>query len=60
MTLKEKKKHFKMEKIDVIIAMNIAFIVNASMVIVAAAFFLKHGLLIDSIEQAHKFLSLLL
>jgi manganese transport protein len=60
MTLEEKKKHFKMEKIDVTIAMNIAFIVNASMVIVAAAVFFKQGLSVDSIEQAHKSLSPLL
>lgn len=60
MTLAEKKRHFKMEKIDITIAMNIAFIVNASMVIVSAAVFFKEGLLIDSIEQAHKSLSPLL
>lgn len=60
MTLEEKKRHFNMEKIDIIIAMNIAFIVNASMVIVSAAVFFKEGLLVDSIEQAHRSLSPLL
>lgn len=60
MTLDERKKHLKMEKIDVTLAMNIAFIVNASMVIVAAAVFFKQGLLIDSIELAHQSLSPLL
>jgi manganese transport protein len=60
MTLEEKKKHYKMEKIDVTIAMNIAFIVNASMVIVAAAVFFKEGMMVDSIELAHRSLSPLL
>jgi manganese transport protein len=35
----KKKHHFKMERLDIIIAMNIAFIVNAAMVIVSAAVF---------------------
>ena len=49
-----------MEKIDVIIAMNIAFIVNAAMVIVAAAIFYKQGILVNSIEVAHESLTPLL
>lgn len=53
-TLDEKKKHLKMEKIDVFIAMNIAFLINASMVIVSASVFFTNGLVVDSIEQAHK------
>lgn len=52
-TFKEKKLHLKMEKIDIIIAMNIAFIVNAAMVIVSAAVFYKQGLIVDTIEKAH-------
>lgn len=48
------KKHLKMEKIDIIIAMNIAFIVNAAMVIVSASVFYKNGLNVDTVEQAHK------
>lgn len=60
MTLEERKKHFNMEKIDVTIAMNIAFLVNASMVIVSAAVFYRQGLIVDSIELAHKSLSPLL
>lgn len=59
-SLKEKQKHFKMEKIDIVIAMNIAFIVNAAMVIVSAAVFFSQGMAVDSIEQAHKSLSPLL
>lgn len=60
MTLKEKKKHLRMEKIDVFIAMNVAFIVNAAMVIVSAAVFYKRGISVQSIEQAHKSLEPLL
>lgn len=49
----DKLQHLKMEKVDIIIAMNIAFIVNAAMVIVSAAVFYKAGLKITSIEEAH-------
>lgn len=59
-TIAQKKHHLKMEKIDVIIAMNIAFIVNAAMVIVSAAVFYKQGVAVDTIEIAHKSLEPLL
>jgi manganese transport protein len=60
-TLIEKKRHhLKMEKIDVVIAMNIAFIVNASMIVVAASVFHEQGLVVNSIELAHKSLTPLL
>ncbi|ERI95378.1 manganese transport protein MntH [Clostridiales bacterium oral taxon 876 str. F0540] len=59
-SLEDKKKHLKMEKIDVVIAMNIAFIVNAAMVIVSASVFHSQGLVVDSIEQAHRSLEPLL
>ena len=59
-TYEARKRYFKMEKIDVIIAMNIAFIVNAAMVIVAAAIFYKQGIVVDSIEIAHESLTPLL
>lgn len=55
-----KLRHLKMEKIDVAIAMNIAFIVNAAMVVVSAAVFYKNGLTVDTMEQAHKSLQPLL
>lgn len=57
---KEKLKHLRMEKIDISIAMNIAFIVNAAMVIVSAAVFYKHGIQVDTIDQAQKSLQPLL
>jgi len=47
------KRHFKMAKIDVFVAMNMAFVVNAAMVIVAAAVFNGNGLDVDSIEAAY-------
>ena len=58
--IEAKKKHLHMEKLDIVIAMNIAFFVNASMVVVSAAVFFRHGLAVDSIELAHKSLEPLL
>lgn len=58
--IREKQKHLKMEKVDIIIAMNMAFIVNATMVIVSAAVFYKNGIIVETIEQAHKSLAPLL
>lgn len=58
--IEEKKKHLKMERIDIAIAMNIAFVVNAAMVIVSAAVFFRNGLVVETIEQAHRTLSPLL
>lgn len=60
MTLADKKEHLHMEKIDVLFAMNIAFIVNAAMVIVSAAVFHNKGLIVDTIEMAHHSLTPLL
>ena len=58
--IEEKKKHLHMEKIDIVIAMNIAFIVNAAMVVVSASVFFSRGLTVDSIELAHRSLEPLL
>jgi len=55
-----RRHHLKMEKIDVVIAMNLAFLVNAAMVIVSAAVFFRQGMIVDSIEQAHRSLEPLL
>ncbi|MCX7773980.1 MAG: Nramp family divalent metal transporter, partial [Clostridia bacterium] len=60
LTPDEKKKHLKLEKLDITIAMNIAFIVNAAMVVVSAAVFYKNGMAVETIEQAHRSLSPLL
>jgi manganese transport protein len=59
-TVEDKRRHLKMERIDIFIAMNIAFFVNAAMVVVSAAVFYKNGMMVDTIEQAHKSLEPLL
>ncbi|SNX54020.1 manganese transport protein [Thermoanaerobacterium sp. RBIITD] len=60
LNIDQKKRHLKMEKIDILIAMNIAFIVNVAMVIVSAAVFFKEGLIVNTIEEAHRSLEPLL
>jgi manganese transport protein len=47
------KHHFKMAKWEVFIAMNIAFVINAAMVIVSAAVFNGNGIDVDGIEKAY-------
>ncbi|MDP4119517.1 MAG: Nramp family divalent metal transporter [Bacillota bacterium] len=47
-----KRYHLKMEKIDIFFAMNIAFFVNAAMVIVSAAVFFGNHKTVDTIQQA--------
>ncbi len=54
------QKHFRLERLDIIIAMNIAFLVNAAMVIVSASVFYSEGMPIDTIEEAHRSLAPLL
>ncbi len=56
----DKARHLKMEKIDIMVAMNTAFLINAAMIIVSSAVFSKNGLAVDSVEQAHKSLEPLL
>jgi len=53
-TAEKKKRHLKMERIDIIIAMNIAFIINAAMLIVSASVFFKNGVVVETIEEAHR------
>ena len=57
---REKKRHFKMERLDITLAMNIAFIVNAAMVVVSASVFYRNGMAVDTIEQAQRSLTPLL
>lgn len=57
---KTKKQLLNLEKLDIVLAMNIAFIVNAAMVIVAAAVFYKNGQIVDTIEMAYRSLEPLL
>lgn len=56
----DKRRHLRMGKIDIAVAMNIAFIVNAAMVIVSAAVFYKNGITVNDIDQAHNSLEPLL
>lgn len=60
LTLEGKKEHLRMEKVDVFIAMNIAFIVNMAMVVVSASVFYSRGMTVESIEAAHRSLEPLL
>ncbi len=48
----EKINLLRYEKLDTFFAMTMGWIVNSSMIIVAAAVFFRHGVLVDSIEQA--------
>ena len=45
--------HRKMELVDVLVAMNGAWLINSAMVIMAAAVFFGHGVAVHSIENAH-------
>lgn len=55
-----KRHHLKMEKADISIAMNIAFFVNAAMVVVSAAVFFRNGIVVENMQDAHKSLEPLL
>lgn len=55
-----KLRHLHLERIDIMFAMNIAFIINAAMIIVSAAVFFKNNITVDTIEAAHKSLEPLL
>lgn len=59
-TDEQKLKHFCLERMDIIIAMNIAFIINAAMVVVSASVFFAGGIEVETIEQAHQSLTPLL
>ncbi len=56
----KKLRHARYELIDVIVAMNGAFLVNAAMLIMAAAAFMNYGSEVSTIEQAHETLRPLL
>jgi manganese transport protein len=53
-------RHSKMELLDVLVAMNGAWLVNSAMVVMAAAAFFGHGLTVTSIREAHTTLEPLL
>lgn len=60
LTQEDKKKHYRLERLDVTIAMNLACLVNAAMVIVSAAVFYKNQIPVTTMEQAKESLSPLL
>ena len=45
--------HLKMERLDVLLAMNGAWLINSAMVVMAAAVFFGNGVTVSSIEAAH-------
>lgn len=51
-TDEEKIRLLRFEKIDTLFAMTLGWVVNSSMIIVAAAVFFQHGMPVESIEQA--------
>lgn len=52
--------HLRVEKMDIMVAMNVAFLINASMIVVSAATFHSRGLKIATITVAHETLRPLL
>ncbi len=48
-----KKKHLRLARLDVFLAMNLAFLVNAAMLAMAAAVFFANGRAVGGIEDAH-------
>ena len=57
---RSKRMHFRRELIDIVLAMNGAFLINASMVVMSAAVFFSSGIAIDGIQDAHATLGPLL
>jgi len=53
-------RHRKMELLDVLLAMNGAWLINSAMVVMAAAVFFSGGVAVHSIESAHQTLGPLL
>ena len=55
-----KKQACKFNLIDTLIALNVAFLVNAAILIVAASVFFKNGVIVTEIQQAYRLLTPLL
>jgi manganese transport protein len=51
-TEEEKKRLIRFEKLDTLSAMGVGWMVNSAMIIVAASVFFRHGVHVDSLEQA--------
>jgi manganese transport protein len=52
-----RKRLFRFEIVDVALAMNGAWLVNSAMLIMAAAVFWSHGVVVRSLEEAHRTLA---
>jgi len=48
-----KLRHLRYELVDVLAAMNGAWLINSAMIVMAASAFFRHGIPVSSIEQAH-------
>jgi manganese transport protein len=59
-SLKEIKDAIKFNVIDTVLALNLAFFVNAAILIMAAAVFFEHGLVVTEIQEAYRTLTPLL
>ncbi|MDO8666371.1 MAG: Nramp family divalent metal transporter, partial [Gemmatimonadales bacterium] len=58
--LMEPRQHIRTQVADSVVALNIAFLVNAAILIMSAATFFGRGVVVTSIEQAHETLAPLL
>ncbi len=59
-TVDSKSQACKYNFLDSVIALNAAFFVNAAILVLAAAVFYRHGIVVTEIQQAHKMLEQLL
>jgi manganese transport protein len=59
-SLKDIKDAIKFNVIDTVLALNLAFFVNAAILIMAAAVFFEHGLVVTEIQEAYRTLTPLL
>src|SRR5271166_437194 len=59
-TIAERREACRYNLADSVIALNGALIVNAAILVMAAAVFFKHGVIVTEIEQAHQLLTPLL
>jgi manganese transport protein len=59
-TIDSKSQACKYNFFDSVIALNAAFFVNAAILVLAAAVFYRHGIVVTEIQQAHKLLEQLL
>jgi len=59
-TIDSKSQACRYNLLDSVIALNAAFFVNAAILVLAAAVFYRHGIIVTEIQQAHKMLDQLI